>query len=30
MTSSEPGQPLVATSSQTVGPFFHVGPMNDR
>ena len=28
MTSSEPGQPLVATSSQTVGPFFHVGPMN--
>jgi protocatechuate 3,4-dioxygenase alpha subunit len=28
MTSSEPAQPLVATSSQTVGPFFHVGPMN--
>jgi protocatechuate 3,4-dioxygenase alpha subunit len=27
MTSSEPGHPLVATSSQTVGPFFHVGPM---
>ena len=23
---SEPEQPLVASSSQTVGPFFHVGP----
>jgi len=28
VTSLGPGQPLVATSSQTVGPFFHVGPMS--
>ena len=28
MTVVRPDQPLVATSSHTVGPFFHVGPMN--
>lgn len=27
MSLSDPGEPLVATSSLTVGPFFHVGPM---
>jgi protocatechuate 3,4-dioxygenase alpha subunit len=28
MKESDPGEPLIATSSLTVGPFFHVGPMN--
>jgi protocatechuate 3,4-dioxygenase alpha subunit len=28
MSDSQPGEPLIATSSLTVGPFFHVGPTN--
>lgn len=27
MTGPDPSHPLIATSSLTVGPFFHVGPM---
>src|SRR5262245_22792860 len=26
MSASDPAEPLIATSSLTVGPFFHVGP----
>jgi protocatechuate 3,4-dioxygenase alpha subunit len=28
MSHLDPAEPLVATASLTVGPFFHVGPMN--